>query len=364
MNFQEAQRLFNNDRVQDLSQDGDGLRFLKLRSLNRKEHLERLFRIIGVAPGDSSARAMFRQAFECPQVTSRVLSHLIREIYEEERASRRQAEPELVNNLYRLKVFDWGRLHQNSLEKTIVDNYVKKIRSFDSLCEKIDNELHDSMRGYVLNSWYNHWTSIIIEDVFRDHAAVLPAVGQVKKIDFFVHDVPFDLKVTYLPEGFIQERRRHDGHRPELTLLKQSARQHRIPVNGSLADARLLEDLWLKHGDNPAQSAQAVIAELRNYRLALLEECQQNPEVLIRWLYENQGVRRFDASNRLFLVLVDRANFFDSWKLKRAKQLLDNKIRSYLDGVGRSPGRLVRFDWEGTTYSAVSDVVFVVHPNN
>ena len=261
-------------------------------------------------------------------------------------------------------MFDWGGLHQNSLEKTIVDNYVKRIRSYDSLCDKIDNELHDSMRGYVLNSWYNHWTSIIIEDVFRDHAVVLPAVGQVKKIDFFVHNVPFDLKVTYLPEGFIQERRRQDGHRPELTLLKQSARRHQIPMNNSLSAARLLEDLWLKHRDNPAQSARAVIADLRDYRLRVIGECQQCPEVLITWLYENQGVRRFDSSNRLFLVLVDRDNFFESWKLKRAKQLLDNKIRTYLDGVGRRPGRPVRFNWEGTAYSAVSDVVFVVHPDN
>ena len=46
------------------------------------------------------------------------------------------------------------------------------------------------MRGYVLCSWYNHWTSIVIEDVFRDHPAVLPAIGQVKKIDFFATMFP------------------------------------------------------------------------------------------------------------------------------------------------------------------------------
>ena len=61
-------------------------------------------------------------------------------------------------------------------------------------------------------SWYNHWTSIIIEDIFKDHANVLPAVGLVKKIDFFVRDVPFDLKVTYLPEGYLKEKRQ--GGRP------------------------------------------------------------------------------------------------------------------------------------------------------
>src|SRR5205814_3169288 len=102
----------------------------------------------------------------------------------EERATRSQNEVQLVNELYKLQVFDWGGLHQNSLEKTIVDNYVKKIRGYDVLCDAIDNELQTSLRGYVLCSWYNHWTSIIIEDIFKEHQAVLQAIGLVKKIDF------------------------------------------------------------------------------------------------------------------------------------------------------------------------------------
>ena len=85
-----------------------------------------------------------------------------------------------------------------------------------------------SMRGYVLCSWYNHWTSIIIEDIFRDHPTVLPAAGEVKKIDFFVNDVPFDLKVTHLPEGYILESRRADGLKRELTLLKQFAKRNNV----------------------------------------------------------------------------------------------------------------------------------------
>ena len=144
------------------------------------------------------------------------------------RASRCAREPELVSELYRVQTFDWGGLHQNSLEKTIVDNYVKKITNYELLTEKIENELQNSMRGYVLCSWFNHWTSIVIEDVFRDHPNVLPAIGQVKKIDFFVYNVPFDLKVTYLPEGFVKDMRRQAGLRPELTLLRQGARARDI----------------------------------------------------------------------------------------------------------------------------------------
>lgn len=142
----------------------------------------------------------------------------ILELYEKERAIRRENESELVNELYKIQLFDWGGLHRNSLERTIVNNYVKKITSYESLNNEIDGNLHDSMRAYVLASWYNHWSSIIIEDIFKEHDKVIPAVGLIKKIDFFVNNKPFDLKVTYLPEGYIKDYRRGHGLPPELTF--------------------------------------------------------------------------------------------------------------------------------------------------
>ena len=362
MIFDRAKQMFDDGAIRELANDQNGLRFLKLRSLSRREYLERLFKFVNVETGGVGARQLFRMAYETPTVNNEVIDTFIRSVYESERNERLQREPELVNQLYRMQVFDWGGLHQNSLEKTIVDNYVKRITNYDLLSDKIENELHSSMRGYVLCSWYNHWTSIIIEDVFRDHCAVLPAIGQVKKVDFFINNVPFDLKVTYLPEGYIKAKRRSQQLRPELTLLRQSARRLDIVFYEDLSASRLLEDLWAKHKDHPAEEAQELISELHDFRLRQLNQCCENPNELIRWLYENQGVRRFDASNRLFLILVDTNNFFESWKLKRAKPLLEERIHNYLDEIGEHPGREVRFNWNGSEYSAVSDVVFAIQP--
>jgi hypothetical protein len=364
MNFKQAEAMFGKDQIRELAQEPDGLRYLKLRSLNRREYLVKLFVAAGIPQSTTAAKAMFKEAFETTAIDSSTIDETIRRIYEEERASRRTREPELVSELYRVQTFDWGGLHKNSLEKTIVDNYVKKITNFELLTEKIENELQNSMRGYVLCSWFNHWTSIVIEDVFRDHPNVLPAIGQVKKIDFFVHNVPFDLKVTYLPEGFVKDMRRQAGLRPELTLLRQGARARDIRFDNTFPDAKLLEDLWAKHRDHPSKASQQLIVELRDYRSVILARCLDDPTELLQWLYENQGVRRFDAANRLFLVLVDRSNSFDSWKLKRARPLLAERIQSYLDTAPSNPGREVRFDWEGRTYSALADVLFVVHPND
>jgi hypothetical protein len=215
------------------------------------------------------------------------------------------------------------------------------------------------MRGYVICSWYNHWTSIIIEDIFKDHPSVLPAVGLVKKIDFFVRDVPFDLKVTYLPEEYLSGKRKQARLRPELTLLKRQAKQNRIPIDDSLANAALVQDLWAKVSDDPAPACKALIAELTAFRNELVARIEENPIELIRWLYQNQGERRFDASNRLYLVLVDQRNYFESWKLKRAKALMEQKIGKYLGECGNAPGRRISFPWKGEQYSAVSDLLVV-----
>ena len=361
MDFNTAQSMFRDDKIRALASSDDGLRFLKLRSLSRKEHLERVFSELAVQPEASGVKAMFREVYDNQTLTNEEIDRIIDSIYEDERRLRRDKEDELVSQLYRLSVFDWGGLHQNSLEKTIVDNYVKKITSYELLNSKIENELHNSLRGYVLCSWYNHWTSIMIEDVFKDHERVLPAVGLVKKIDFFVNNIPFDLKVTYLPEGFIKEARRATKLRPELTLLKQEARRHNIHFNTSMPEGALLADLWAKHNDHPSTGSRKLICELAAFRQKLIADCLEDSTTLIRWLYENQGVRRFDASNRLFLVLIDESSFFDSWKLKRAKPLLEKQVHEYLDNTGDLIGKEIDFDWEGTTYEVTSDVVFVVH---
>lgn len=364
MDFTTASALFKSDRIKDLCESADGLRFLKLRSLSRKPHLMKLFEVALITPQTKSAQGMLKEAFETVAVNDKIIDQTIAEIYKPERKERKEKEPDLVNQLYRLEIFDWGGLHQNSLESTIVNNYVKRIRDYDQLSKSIETELHYSMRGYVLCSWYNHWTSIIIEDILRDHPKVLPAVSLISKIDFFLNGIPFDLKVTYLPEGYVKERRQQAEQRPELTLLKQWARQNNVWFNTDDPESRLLTDLWNKASDHPSMDARRLISELFAFRRQVVQDIQSDPFDLIRWLYENQGVRRFDASNRLFVVLIDPTNFFESWKLKRARPLLASNITRYLDAVPVSPGRDVKFTWEGSSYSAIADAIVITKPGS
>ena len=143
--------------------------------------------------------------------------------------------------------------------------------------------------------------------------------------------------------------------------MKQAARSNRLPIAADLADSALLQDLWAKVSDHPSNSCKQLVAQLFSFRDTLVTGIELDPTELIRWLYENQGERRFDASNRLFLVLVDQRNYFDSWKIKRAKALMEKKVLAYLDGCASNPGRRIEFDWEGKRYSSTSDVLVVRH---
>jgi len=60
-----------------------------------------------------------------------------------------------------------------------------------------------------------------------------------------------------------------------------------------------------------------------------LEQVLKNPKDLIVWLYENQGVCRFGADNRLFVVLASKTNLEESWKLKRDFDLVFAEIDKF-----------------------------------
>jgi len=243
LSYNEANALFKEDKIRELASTKDGLKFLKLRSLSRKEYMAFLIEKNGLDVGNKKSRDWLKLLYES-RLSMALINSTISELYEKGRAERRTNEDRLISELYKVSAFEWGGLYQNSLEKTIVDNYVKKIASYDKLNSAIENEIHHSMRAYVLASWYNHWTSTIIEDIFKDHSQVLPAVGLIKKIDFFVKDKPYDLKVTYLPEGYIKERRKNDGLKSELTLLKKAARELKIAFDKKGSESFLIPDLW------------------------------------------------------------------------------------------------------------------------
>ena len=192
----------------------------------------------------------------------------------------------------------------------------------------------------------------------------MPAVGQIKHVDFFIRNIPFDLKVTYLPAEYIKTRRNELGLQVELTYLKAKARHLNIEFNKSAKQKDIYYEIMEKMKDRNSEECWDVIDSLRNEKLKILKEVQTNPHLLAVWLYENQGEMRFGSENRLFLVLVDSDHFDESWKLKRNMDLLKPEINNYLDNFSskKLDDLRISFKYRGKpqTFTALTDIIFVI----
>ena len=460
--FNELDEYFQENKFEELENDEHGKRFLKLRTISRKAELKEFCDLHEIDYANITEN-LFCYLFKKQTVTIVQVNEFIKNKYQAERVERRNNEAYLIDQLYRLPTFDWGGSFGNSLEKNIVDNYVKKIKSYQDIYDEIEGSIFKSLKGYTLNSWYNHWTSIIIEDIFKDHERVLPTVGLVKKIDFFINDTPFDLKVTYFPQELMNEKLRILGYErerqyllekcselniqvdentetdflkselaeyqqnitdfikenrtniealkqkcrdlsitfnheqeerqlkkqllaelrcfrddiktnissnkytSELTRIKNKCEELNIVVPEDMSDKALEQHLYNKLLEDNSDSANEFVREFKELRRQIINEAEQNPNELKKWLYENQGEARFDASNRFFLILTDENDIYNSWTLKRSINFLKEKIDSHLNEISDNSEDLkMEFYWQkdNQTYKCKSDILFIKREAN
>lgn len=362
LNFAELDSFFRKDDFPSIENDIRGARYLKLRSMSRSEVMQEFCKLQAIDISHLQSREYFSFIFDLKNITDNHINSFIKNKYQEDRKERKANEEYLIDQLIRLQYFDWGGSFGNSLEKNIVDNYVKKIQSYDRINEEVEGALLVSLRGYTLNSWYNHWTSIIIEDIFKDHPRTSPTIGLVKKIDFFIDETPFDLKVTYFPEQLFTEKLRESGYGVELTNLKKICRRLKIFIPDDLKDREMRTHLYNKVNEDPREEAKQFISDLKQRKRDIIAAAETNPNELKKWFYENQGEARFDASNRFFLVLTDESDITNSWKLKRNIVFLRERINAHLDKLSNDASRLeTEFYWRKTqqNFKCKSDILFV-----
>ena len=103
--------------------------------------------------------------------------------------------------MLKVKDFSWGVV-QGQLDQKIQAEYVRKIFKYDDLINGVKAKLHNDVTSYVICTWYNHWTTVLIEEHISRHPKVIPTIKNIKGIDIFVDNQPFDLKITYLPRNY------------------------------------------------------------------------------------------------------------------------------------------------------------------
>ena len=362
--FSDWKKQFDNDNLLDFSRTNEGLLWLKLRSIDRKDLLSEFCAIVGFHPDRRISAELVWQSLAAKESFQNSLSKFMQECQARENAVIDTSFETIRSNLYGMTHFHWGGGFRNSLDKAIVSRYVKTecIIPFEKLEGICDGELREMSRGYLLNSWYNYWSSVLIENLFKRTPGVLPALGKIKNVDFFVDDFPFDLKVTYLPKEYTALVRKQQGIVDPMKLLKTYAKRHRISVLSDATPEQMRYEIVERMKDSGDVESQSILSEITDGWSKTVQHIMGNKSALIRWLYENQGDMRFGAENRIFLVLVDMSNPDDSWKLKRNVDLIAPSVSKWVYSFNRKKCQtlLTEFVYNSRRYETYADVIFVV----
>jgi len=273
---------------------------------------------------------------------------------------------QLKLDLRRVQHFKWGGDQNNSLDKYFVTHYVKAIASYDALQAKLGSDALSVVSNYVIASWYNHWSSIIIEHLFKQHKNVLPTVGQIKSIDFIIKGIPFDLKVTYLPKWYQPEIAKHLASKglqtTELKALKQYAKKAGIKYDTKLDENEQHYQILSQLKDAGGKNYDDALKELESIRNETVQYAISHKNELAKLMYENQGAMRFGSENRLYLVLIDKSDMQNSWEMKRDFPRLNSEITKYLDSFkAENLSKMqIDFHYSGKPYKTHADVLFIV----
>jgi len=262
---------------------------LKLKAIKAGE-LKELAANVGVEP-KGSATDLIKKLINLSQDE---INAFIKAKYQAQVKKRQNliSDSELTKEVQKVSNFNWGVV-QGQLDQKIQREYVRKFFRYNDLISGVKNKLHNDITSYVIATWYNHWTTVLIEDHISLHHKVVPTLKNNFGVDIFFDGQPFDLKTTYLP---------------------------------------------------------------KNYSI---EDAIKNPRQLSVWMYENQGAQRFGSDNRLFVVLADRNNLDQSWRLKRDFNFVFEQIDKFFNEATVSAKDEIVFSFGNKTYTTISKILII-----
>lgn len=358
-NFEKWDKEFRAQNLYAFNHNENALLYLKVRAVCRGKQIKQFVDKNNIILNSTRINEQFAKLFSIMENTPNSMTMLdtyLRDRNNEWYRTMGVDEDKLKSGLRQISNYEWGGDQENSLDQYLVRRYIKVISDFDVLKSKAD-AIAANTWNFVQTSWYNNWTSYLVESIFKKHRRVLSAVGEIKSVDFFIDNNPIDLKVTYFPVAYMQGKLKEMLGNTEMTWLKRQAKSFGITPDKNLSDSEqynfLKEELEI-------HSHSEVVSNLTSIKKQIVDNARRNPETLMKWLYENQSPRLFGAENRLFVVLVDSTDMKQSWKMKRAFSLIEPKVNDYLDTFNSKSLKKIEFTFNKKGYTALADIIFIV----
>ena len=357
-NYEKWDHEFRTNNLFAFNNNDKALLYLKVRAICRKTLITQFLKENNLTLKSKKVKEQFPELYALlenkPELKPQ-LDYFLRNRNNEWYKEMGVDEDKVRTALRKINAYEWGGDHNNSLDQYLVRRYVKVISDYDTLQKKA-NEIQANAWNFVQTSWYNNWTSYLIESIFKKHERVLSAIGEIKSVDFFIDKYPIDLKVTYFPNEFMEKKLKEKIGNKELAWLKKEAKKVNISPDKNLSDAEqitFLKEELENHGHSN------IIKVLTKHKQKIIDKACKHPKELMEWLYENQSARLFGAENRLFLVLVDTKDMKQSWKMKRAFTLIEPTVNDYLKSFNAHSLKKINFTFNQKNYTSLSNIIFI-----
>lgn len=275
--------------------------FVKLKGL-KKDQLSRLCNLFGIQAKSDSVEMIKEvlSSFDSGALSTSQINNHIKTLYSQLRADEISAtgasHEAIVGELQNIDSHIWGMV-QGKVDNYVQSNYVRKYFRYGDLVGAVRSTLYSAIESYALCTWYNHWSTVFIEDLICHNDSVVPIIKKTKGVDVIWNEQAIDIKVTNLPKE------------------------------------------WTDEGKT-------------------IDDAVNDPISACECLYENQGKQRFGSENRLFIIIHDRCNPSESWKIKRNYQLLETKINEFFSQ--RTVLDPVNFSFDGKPYQAHAKILFII----
>ena len=283
-NFEKWDSEFRAQNLYAFNNDKNALLYLKVRAVCRGKQIKQFTEKNNIVLKSTKINDQFAELFTVLESNPNgmtMLNTYLRDRNNEWYRTLGVDENKLKSGLRQIANYEWGGDQENSLDQYLVRRYIKAISDYDVLKSKADLIAANAWK-FVQTSWYNNWTSYLIESIFKKHKRVLSAVGEIKSVDFFIDDYPIDLKVTYFPSEYMQRRLMDLLGNSEITWLKRQAKAFEIETDKNLSDSEQLN--YLKE-ELENQGHSDIITNLSAKRKKIVDDARKNPERLIKWLY-------------------------------------------------------------------------------
>ena len=275
--YDKWKKLYQDQKFLDFYTD-EALLWLKVKAISKKTPMTKFLEKNGIQLESTSIKdqniELFTKLEGNPKHSLELLDAYLCDINNEWYRQMGVNEEQLKEDLYKINTYEWGGDQNNSLDKHLISRFVKVISKYDELQGK-QMEIQANAWNYVRTSWYNNWTSFLIESIFKHHPKVISAVGEIKSVDFFLDDTPIDLKVTYFPNQYMSDKLKAKlGGKSELAWLKLKAKERGVNMNGVDSVTVAMEKLGAAGHD-------VILSELRSKRKAVIDDAERNKEDLM-----------------------------------------------------------------------------------